>query len=143
MLFPIEMRIEDTIIRFGISGYKPGNMRGEEDEEWCDVSLSVENSYFNYHRHDELMLMYEVDSLKNSLMNLLEGKLSGDTKIDFIEPDYEFILFPKTEKSCILMEMKINLWLDGALSSHSYSMLFNHEEIQIILDYLEKLTKSA
>ena len=100
-------------------------------DRWCDVSISISNKVFNYNNKGELLLEFEVIELRNLLKDSINGKITGKEKISFIEPDLEFDFSDDG-----YMDLKINLFEEGALSPNYHSQCFNREEIKKIYDYI-------
>lgn len=57
----------------------------------------IGNSWLNYQRdNDEVLLSCEIEDLAHSLDDLLEDELSEIKTIECIEPDFKFVLHPKS-----------------------------------------------
>lgn len=107
------------------------------DDKWCEVTLRIENEYFKYKTTDnELLLEAEIETLIVELNKLLRGELVEHKHIDFLEPDLEFTLIPIHSNNSGLVEIKINLFQNGALSADYYNLCIDTEEIENLLIYL-------
>lgn len=100
-------------------------------DRWCDVIISISNKYFNYNNKGELLLEFEVVELRNLLQKFINDKLKKDESISFIEPDLEFYTYTNN-----LVDLRINLFEDGALSPNYYNLCFDKEEIKKIYNYI-------
>lgn len=105
--------------------------RQDEYDKWCNVTISISNNYINYNNSGELLLECEINTIIKYLKLFLEDGITEKEEISFIEPDIEFILYND------LVELKINLFENGALSADYFVICLNKEEIKQILDYLE------
>lgn len=92
----------------------------------------------NYDIHCECMLCTEVEWLYNKLGELQDGLLINDTEISFIEPDFEYVLYPNSNRDCY-MDWKFNLWNDGILTANSFTIVFDAAEIGRLREYLDKV----
>ncbi len=105
--------------------------RQDEYDKWCNVTISISNNYINYNNSGELLLECEINTIIKDLKLFLEDGITEKEEISFIEPDIEFILYND------LVDLKINLFENGALSADYFVICLNKEEIKQILDYLE------
>ncbi len=110
-------------------------------DRWCEISLIIENEYFKYKTiNNEILLEYEIEYLIKQFDNLLNGKLKEDKHIDFIEPDLEFILHPARQSyEEDTVDIRINLFQDGALSADFYNLCLGKEEVKQLLIYLNMI----
>lgn len=112
----------------------------EYDDKWCEVTLIIENEYFKYKTlNNELLLEYEIEYLIKELYKWINNQLQDVEIIDFIEPDLEFKLMPANEEGKGIVDMKINLFQDGALSDDYYNLCLAKKEIKEILRYLNRV----
>ena len=106
----------------------------------------------------EILLACEVESLEKILTELLEDKLQQTKRLySFIEPDFNFELFPKhkiTDEDPDVIYVKpghelidvsadwiVNLWNEGALTANSFSVAMDREDITQLRDYLRTVLK--
>lgn len=97
-----------------------------------------------------MLLACEVEELAEALDDLLTDKLAEVKTIECIEPDFNFILYPKRdlrndpkytyiqkgyEIADIYMEMKIFFWYGGLTDNH-LSITFDRTDIQYLRNYL-------
>jgi len=150
----IKMNIDGTYFEFGIKNYTNSQ---SDDINWANIKIQVYNSYFNYYRNSELLACSEIERILEKLELLLDDKLEKKTKLNFYEPDLEIELHPKLnlketgeyayikeghEIQDIYMELSINLTdRDGAYTGQKYVMIFNREEIEKLVIYLNKAIK--
>ena len=149
----MKLEFENTKLEFYLKNYKSDYSVEQSDDNWCNVSIKIENKYLNYNEYGELLECCEVDNIYNNIGELLADELKSITKIEFIEPNIEFILYPKHdlredenitfvkeghEIVDISMDMKINLFIDGYLTSQSYSIGFTRNEIKEFYECLKE-----
>lgn len=102
-------------------------------DRWCDVIISIANNNFNYKNNGELLLEYEVVKLRNLFGKCINNELKKDETLSFIEPDLEF------EVTNDLVNLKVNLFQNGALSMDYYNLCFDKDEIIIIYEYISNI----
>ena len=110
------------------------------DDKWCEVTLEIKNEYFNYKTfNNELLLESEIEILIKEFNKLVNGKLLKNETIEFIEPDLVFILEPSEKAKNGLVDMRVNLFQDGALSADYYNLCLDIEEVKQIMGYLNNV----
>ena len=135
----IKLDLDGLVFQLRISKYR---LSKEDiwDEQWCRVSCSIvdeKNKVINYHVSDnELLLCSEVEALTVAIEKLLNNEYSSKNELEFIEPDYNLVLYPKCETGYISMEWKVNLWSDG-LSANYFSVEFSKDELKTLFAYLK------
>lgn len=105
--------------------------RQDEYDKWCNVTISISNNYINYNNSGELLLECEINTIIKYLKLFLEDGITEKEEVSFIEPDIEFILYNE------LVDLKINLFENGALSADYFVICLNREEIKQVLNYLD------
>lgn len=105
--------------------------RQDEYDKWYNVTISISNNYINYNNSGELLLECEINTIIKYLKLFLEDGITEKEEVSFIEPDIEFILYND------LVDLKINLFENGALSANYFVICLNKEEIKQVLNYLE------
>ena len=151
-----ECDINGIKVTLQIRGYKPTN----EDNwyhEWCKCDFSFSSgNWLNYHKeNDEVLLSHEVKELAEAFTKLLDNKLSEETEISCMEPDFIFMLHPQTDlrndpkytyirPGCeiqdISLEWKIYFWNDG-LTGNYLTITLNRNEITNLRDYFASVAK--
>ena len=150
----IRFNIDGTKIYFGIENYRKGE---NNDEDWTNIMLKVNNQYFNYYNNSELMTSAEVERLLKKLEELLQDELKEDENIGFYEPDLEFHLYPKLslwntgkytyikeghEIRDIYVELSMNLKdPNGVYTGQKYVLIFDRAEIEVIVKYINEIVK--
>ena len=94
--------IAEGITNFNFVVECVGNLMEEEDgiieDYWVRVSFSIQNSFLFWKMDGrESFSFCELIWLRKALNNLLSDKYSEQQKLEFIEPDYRFHLYPKTD----------------------------------------------
>lgn len=136
----MKLRIDDYT-EFELNIKRTNRYKKQWDDKWCAVSLKIENTYFKYNIKDrEILVEDEISDLIVKFNDLLNGKITKQEEIDFIEPDLEFILYPsKTNSEHSVMDLKIHLYQTYMLSEDFYSMCLDAKEIRAIMEYLNKV----
>ncbi len=130
---PVSFRIDDYT-DFYIKIIRKNKDKQDPDDRWCDVSIYIKNHYFKYNNSGELLLEDEVINLKENFEKLINNELKEEKYISFIEPDLEFKLYTNG-----FVDLKVNLFEDGALSPNYYNLCLNREEIRKICDYITQV----
>ena len=102
------------------------------------------------------MTSAEIENLMIMLKKLLKDELKEKEEIGFYEPDLEFTLYPKinlcdtgeymyiksgNEIQDVYTELAINLTdRSGVYTGQKYVMIFEREEVERIVEYMEKIT---
>lgn len=150
----LNMNIDGMEIYLNIKGYQKTNSENWDDT-WCNVDFVFRfRGCIDYSMNDAaILLACEVESLEKILTELLEDKLQQTKSLySFIEPDFNFELFPKhkikDENSDVIYvkpghefidvsaDWIVNLWHDGALTANSFSVVMDREDITQLRDYL-------
>ena len=137
----LELMIEGGKFEFCIEKYRPSTQENWYDE-WCMVTARVKNNVLNYDIHCECILCTEVEWLYKKLGELQDGLITSDTEISFIEPDFEYVLYPNSNGDCY-MDWKFSLWNDGILTANSFTIVFDAAEIGKLRKYLNKVMSEA
>ncbi len=148
----LRLDLEGLDFQFRITDYHPST-RENWDCEWCHVDLSmIALDWLNYHiDNGEIMLCCEVESLKNSIADLLEDRLKEDKHISFIEPDLSFLLRPREdlrknpsvvyvapghEWTDVDADLEVHTW-NHALTENRIMTGFCRDELEVLLCYLK------
>ena len=91
----LRLEFDDTVFGFIIRHLE----RRGPDDNWFVTELIVQNQYFNYSSEAEVFMLEELYCLKDKLAALLKGELKTETKLSFVEPDFEFVLSPIVDLS--------------------------------------------
>ena len=144
-------------LHFRISHYRKSTEE-KWDTQWCEIDLTLQASnWLNYHiSSSEIMLSLEVESLRDGIKALLNDELSEVDTHECIEPDFQFVLYPKQdvrnnpgvlyvkpgfEIADVDMEFVVTFWdRDGALSSNRLVLSFGRRELERLLLYLQLVT---
>ena len=137
----LELMIEGVKFEFCIEKYKPSTQENWDDK-WCMITTRVQSNVIHYDLHSECMLCSEVEWLYEKLGELQDGLITSDTEISFIEPDFEYMLYPNNN-GYYYMDWKFNLWYDGVLTCNSFTIMFDDEEIKKLREYLNGVIYEA
>ncbi len=146
----LNLDMDGITFRLQIRNYTP--TIEETDSNWCRVDLSLRSgNWLNYLlKDDELLFSYEVDTLLESLENLLNDKIEIIQEMECIEPDFKFIFHPKTdlrndpryifiqkgyEIEDGFMEWNIIFW-NGGITDNFISIHFDRQDITNLVCYL-------
>lgn len=137
-----------TDIEFTINEYKPVK------NFWCDVTLKVNNKYFNYLETGEILESQDVDSILDCIERLLDRKMYHPEEIFFTEPYISFVFYPpRLEREVcklipldnvdaltdIYAKMIFELELDEGFGGHYYILELCEEELKNLKNYLVKV----
>ena len=139
---------------FNVKGYKKSTDNNWADE-WCGVELNVQSeSWLNYSQSGELLLACEVEEILSLFEDLAEDRFSEPRELEFIEPDFKFMLNPKKdlrqdpqyvyvqpghEIVDIDAEFKVTFW-NGGLTANYLSLCMDREDILAFTMYLKVIT---
>lgn len=151
----LKLNLDGIKLYFNIKGYRQSTDANWTDE-WCGVELSVQSeNWLNYSQSGELLLACEVEEILSLLEDLIEDRISEPREIEFIEPDFKFILNPKKDLSqdprytyikpgCEIVdidaELKVCFW-NGGLTANYMSLCMDREDILAFIIYLKIITK--
>lgn len=126
-----------------IRNYRTPRERDDWDN-WCKVNLNVKvGDYIDYSVIDDEMLMSrEALSLLSGLEKLLDGGLTKQMQIGFIEPDLTFELYPRStlgeDELDVWAELLIALRLkDTNYNGAVLTLPFERGDIEELLKYLK------
>lgn len=135
----LKLDIDGISFYLKITGYRKTS-DSNWDEAWCNVEACLQNEYLNYYFGSEILLCSEIDTLEKYLSDLLNNKMTEETILECIEPDFEFICEPKTVENDysgdILLFIVINLWEKGCLTANSIHLTLDRQDIQQLYTYL-------
>ena len=146
-----KLNLSGIVMNMRIKGYEPSK-KEKWDCQWCDIDFSfISKPWLKYRcDNDIVMLSCEVETLAKALDDLLNDKLSEVKAIECIEPDFNFILYPKKdlrkdpkytyiqdgyEIEDVYMEMKIFFW-DKGITNNFLSVTFYRSDIKYLKNYL-------
>lgn len=137
-----------TDIEFTINEYKPIK------DFWCDVTLRVNNKYFNYLETGEILESQDVDSILDCIERLLDRKMYSPEEISFVEPYLSFVFYPpRLEREVckwisldnvdaltdICAKMILELELEEGFGGHYYILELDEETLKKLKDYLVRV----
>ena len=151
----LKIDLNGILLRLNIKDYEP-SQQDRWDCQWCHVDFSFSSySWLDYHQeNDEVLLSCEVETLAESLDKLLNDEITEITELPCIEPDFNFVLYPKRdlrddhkyiyvregyEIADIYMEWITTFWSDG-LTGNYLSVTLDRDDIHILLCYLNYVT---
>lgn len=123
------------------------------DTTWCKVDCSfVSEPWLQYQKtNDEIFLAQEIDDLADLFENLLTDQAKEPIKYPCMEPDFEFLLYPKHDirdnpkvvyfkPGCEIVdigaEWKVSFWHDG-LTANYLSLYLDRKDIECLLAYFQ------
>lgn len=132
-----------------IRNYRTACERDDWDN-WCKVDLRVKvGEYMDYSViNDEMLMSQEVLSLSRGLEKLLNGGITKQTQIDFIEPDLTFELYPKST----LGKNEIDEWAELLIALRLKDTNYNgavltlpleRGDIKALLEYLKGVVENG
>ena len=99
----------ETKLSFSVE--KIGNNNTEDYNDldyWLIIKADVENRFFNYHHDEETLEYQDLIRIRDNFDSLLKGDINERTEIGFIEPDFEFILYPPIKFS--ELDKPLEIW---------------------------------
>lgn len=123
---------EDRVIKFGLSlpeRYKYNYSRSEDP--WWKVHVIVKKPEFEINRSFESMTHVELEDLADKIDESANGPIT-EQRIDFMEPDYEFII------SSISGELVICIKYADSIHLH-----LEREDLESISTYIRKKLNDA
>lgn len=129
------LNIDGIQFEFVIEDYRPST-REHWDDEWCVITASAIGGGLNYSIRSSCMCCCEVEWLYNKLKELADGIMTEETEISFVEPDFEYKLYPNNQ-GAYYVEWTFNLWNEGVLTNNWFTLTFIDEEILEIIKYLK------
>ena len=150
----LKLNLDGIKLYFNIKGYRKSS-NSNWDDEWCGVELNVlSENWLNYSQSGELLLACEVEEILLLFEDLVEDRILEPREIEFIEPDFKFVLNPKKnlmqdsryiyvrpghENVDIDAELKVSFW-NGYLTANYLSLCLNREDILDFITYLKVIT---
>lgn len=148
----IRMNIDGVLFELNITDYRK-SVNKDELDEWSKTDLLLKSRYLSYHiDNDEILLVDEIEEIRDNLKLLLDGKMDEKTEMSFIEPDISLVLFPNKniinplfarlrgkDPFYVQLEMKVNIW-DEVQTGNSFSMILDRQNIENLKTYLELIT---
>ena len=151
----LKLNLDGTILYFNVRGYRKSTDSNWTDE-WCSVEINVRSgNWLSYSQSGELLLACEVEEILSLFKDLIEDKITESKEVEFIEPDFKFILNPKKdlrddprytyvkpghEIVDIDAEFRVFFW-DGGLTANYLSLRMDREDITAFITYLSVITK--
>jgi len=135
----LSFKLGETDFLFRIDGLCEFNTEGSSMHEYClNETVKVKNWCFDYNWSTSSFCYDEIIYLRESLDKLLSDNIKKETWINFLEPNYCFNLFPKTEHTneSITFEIAIRdkSW---AYTDETYEIYFSGSKIEKWIDYLD------
>lgn len=151
----LKINLDGIAFHLRISDYKKSTDNWED--EWSRVDLTLQSSkWLDYQIvNDEILLMCEIETLRDNIKNLLSAKVDKIKRVECVEPDLTFVFFPQYdlrddskyiyvapghEIVDIHMELEVAFWNEG-LTANRLVLFFNRENLDRLLSYLDLVTK--
>jgi len=142
---PLNFNIDGINVYLKINNYRHSN-KENWDSLWCNCDFMFNSGdWLNYHReNDEIFLCSEIEELESVFTMLLNGEISEDKELSFIEPDFVFNIYPikdiQNSVSDILIEWRVYFWHEG-LTDNYLSITLDRDEIIKLRDYLSSIIR--
>jgi hypothetical protein len=110
------------------------------EEEFSGIDLVVQaDKWLDYRMNNKtILLMCEIDGLRETIRDLLNGELQNDECIYCAEPDLEFCFHTSVGK---YMSFEIGFWDHrGCMTANKLVLYFNENDLKILLCYLDLIT---
>ncbi|MEG0546666.1 MAG: hypothetical protein RR552_05710 [Oscillospiraceae bacterium] len=151
----LKIDLEGIDFHFRISNYKKSTSNW--GDEWSRIDLTLQSrKWLDYQIvNDELLLMCEIETLRDNIKALLSDEIDKIERVECIEPDLTFVFFPKYdlrndskytyvapgyEIVDIHMELEVAFW-NGGLTANRLMLSFDRSDLEIFLCYLDLITK--
>ncbi|MBE6819967.1 MAG: hypothetical protein E7516_02830 [Ruminococcaceae bacterium] len=141
----MNFNIDGINVYLKINNYRHSN-KENWDSLWCNCDFMFNSGdWLNYHReNDEIFLCSEIEELESVFTMLLNGEISEDKELSFIEPDFVFNIYPikdiQNSVSDILIEWRVYFWHEG-LTDNYLSITLDRDEIIKLRDYLSSIIR--
>ena len=135
----LELELSGVSVQIEIKGYTKEH-RTEYGCTWCQVSFSFKSeSWLNYEKYNnEVLTSEEVDVLAENLEQLLKGQIRSRVEVNFIEPDFQFILSKQEDGICA--DWRVHLWeKEKGLTGNYFSVRLYRSEIEKLWNYLNAI----
>ncbi len=142
---PLNFNIDGINVYLKINNYRHSN-KENWDSLWCNCDFMFNSGdWLNYHReNDEIFLCSEIEELESVFTMLLNGEISEDKELSFIEPDFVFNIYPikdiQNSVSDILIEWRVYFWHEG-LTDNYLSITLDRDEIIKLRDYFSSIIR--
>lgn len=149
----LQLDLSGVDVYFGIEGYEapaPDNWH----DQWCTCELNCSFGPVMHYQHDHgsALLSTEIAHLRDRLSALLNGLIDQPELLEFVEPDFVFLLHPDTTAQPaqlqpagpdgLYVEWRVHFWY-GHITSNHLSLILRKKEIKQLRDYLEELTNGV
>lgn len=132
----LKLDLDGINFQMKIRGYSLATKETSWDEQWCTVEYAFMGHGINYICDgDDILLVCEIEEIVSYLDDLLHDKIKEVYTIECIEPDFKFMLIPKTDMSNIRMELK-PYFFNGYLTNNYLSLSFDRQNILCFRYYL-------
>lgn len=128
-----------------IRNYRPAIVNDLNDN-WCKVDLKLKcRDYMDYKiLNDEMLESKDVERLALELERLLNGGISKETPVCFVEPDLNFTLYPKQFIGNFENDISAELMISLRKSHANYNGLvltipMDRDDIKALLYYLKEI----
>lgn len=146
----LKLQLDGFQLEFAIHHYRPSG-GNRWTSEWCGCDFHVSwPPVLNYQSNRDAFLSREVEDLTAMLTRLLDGELPAVQKVEFMEPDFVFILVPREdlrknprythlapghEFKELYAHWRIHFW-DSGRNAHFMTLQLNKEQVKALRDYL-------
>ena len=130
----LQLTLNGIAAEIEIKGYSVKH-RSEYGCTWCQIDYALKaEPWLKYEkRNAEVLTAEEIDCVTGRLEQLLNGQLCGREVLNFIEPDFVFVLCQ--QEKTIHMDWKIYFW------EKENGLTANYLSVRLYLDEIEKLWK--
>ncbi|MDP4120136.1 MAG: hypothetical protein Q8876_03655 [Bacillota bacterium] len=138
----------DTKVTFSVDGIGNNNTDDYNDlDYWMIITASVKSRFFNYFHNDESLEYQDLIMIRDNFRKLLFDQIGEKTELKFIEPDFEFVLYPEKNLSStygteddISVDLIINLTdTDLAYNGDRYIYPLSKQDIKAWCEYLDEV----
>ncbi len=137
MLF---LDIEGIELQLKINQFREDLPGKPEYENWCYMDITVmRNGVSIYHdrKNTTLLTCDEVKEIRNTIAGILDGSITQDKQLSFIEPDIEFE-FVFDDGKFSWADMILSYWeTGGVLTANRLVLCLGRDKLERLLCYLQ------
>ncbi len=133
----IRLKLDVLNIQLKIKGWHICADNEDPYDNWCSIELYL-SELMDYNLESAVMTSDEVSELSDLIDRFLNGELNDTVRLDFLEPDFEFVFLPSDSDSDA--QWIIHFW-SGALSDTFLTIGLEKDDLFALQIYLKLITK--
>lgn len=143
----LHLDLDGLELQLKINRFREDLPGGSEYDNWCFTDFTVMHNGNNiYHNYKNLpwLTCNEVKKLRDTIAGIIDGSITKDKRISFIEPDIEFE-FNFDDGKFSYADMVLFYWKTerrGCLTGNRLVLSLNMYELECVLCYLQFKTQA-